>query len=352
MIKYRFALDTKDNLIDIRNLERSELSKEDIFFSIDFKQLLIPRLGKIKIKHFARKSNTAILGSNETYLHALGKKIFYNEYFNCLQNKTPFHLNYSIQTHCNRLEKEFNITCLLKEEFAKFDLSKYFNEILLEKKDDIFIPDILLLNPDTKEKIYIEIAVTHFLSEEKKHSKHRVIEFIITNEDDAIRIIDFKNGDFKHGVRYYNFKQKKIIENFCSKRNCNKDFNLFSVDKNGGSHLDVLKEKRIQPTIDQYNLNSIWQFLEPAEQISREDYYYGGKSIRDVFISYITRAYREKVNVKNCYICRYHAHNTSWDFTEGEPIFCKFQKITCGSNFAVQCQFFKVEQSYTLDSRK
>lgn len=346
MIKYRFALDTKDNLIDIRNLERNELSKDDIFFSIDFKQLLIPRLGKIKTKHFAHKPNIDILGSSETYLHALGKKIFYSDYSNCLQTKTPFYINYTIQKHCNRLEQEYEIICNLKQENEKFDLTRYFTEILIEKKDDTFIPDILLVNPYTKEKIYIEMAVTHLVSDEKKHSKHRIVEFILANEEDAEKLIEFKVGNFENEVNYYNFKTKQIVKPFCRKGNCCHEFNLFIVSSNGKCNLKVLKEKEIATSIENYTSNSIWHILEPAEQLSDEDYYYGGRNIKDIFIGFVRKANREKVNIRNCYICRYHAENKSWDFVDGEPIFCKFLKITCGSNYAVQCQFFKIEQSY------
>lgn len=121
MIKYRFALNSQNNLIDINDLERVGLTKTDKFFSVDFKQELIPHLGKIKEKHFAHKPNIEIFGSVETYLHALGKKIFYNEYSLCLEKNLAFYLKHSIQRLCNRLSKEFNITCKLKEKTIKYD---------------------------------------------------------------------------------------------------------------------------------------------------------------------------------------------------------------------------------------
>jgi len=342
MIKYRYALDSADNLIDINNLERAELTKSTKFYSVDFKDELIPRLGKIKRKHFAHKPNIVIIGNGETYLHALGKKIFYDEYSLCLRNKTPFYLNYSTQKHCDRLQKEFNITCQLDEEKSQYDLTKYFTHILIEKRDNDFIPDILLFNSEKKEKIYIEIAVTHFSSDKKKHSGHRIIEFLISTEEDAQNIIKFKNGDIDNIARYYNFKQHQITKHFCTKGNCCKQFNFFSVTENGKCNLEILKEHEIPITLTKYKSNSTWHTLEPIEHLNKS----GVSDIGFDFINYVSRAYRENINVKNCYICRYHAKNKSWNFVEGEPIFCKFKKITCSSNYAANCQFFKVEESY------
>ncbi|NBV14608.1 MAG: hypothetical protein EBS07_11140 [Sphingobacteriia bacterium] len=161
MIKYRYALDKEGNLIDIIDLDRIELKKDDKFFGLDFGQVLIPRLGKIKRKHFAQKPNSEIIGSGETYLHALGKKVFYDDYVKCLKNNIPYYFKYKTEIYCDRLKQEYKIKCLQKIEEKKFDLTKYFNEIRIEKKDGKFIPDIMLSNSQRGEKIYIEIAVTH-----------------------------------------------------------------------------------------------------------------------------------------------------------------------------------------------
>lgn len=346
MIMYRYALDNKDNLIDVHNLVRADLTKTDKFFSVDFKQELIPRLGHIKKKHFAHKPNINILGSSETYLHGLGKKIFYDEYLLCLQNKTPFYLNYIIQKHCNRLQHAYNITCKLKEETEKFDLAKYFTEIFSEKRDDVFIPDILLLNPKTKEKIYVEIAVTHISSDAKKNSGNRIIEFILTTEEDAQKLIEFKNGNSEIIVRYHNFKKKQIIKSFCTKGDCHHLFNFFSVASNGKCDLQVIKENEIQGTIEKHKSNSILNILETTSQRSEIEIFYGVNSIGETFQRYLARAYQLKVKVKNCYICRHHAQHTPWDFVEGDSIFCKFQKINCGSSYATKCQYYRVDQSY------
>jgi len=346
MIKYRYALDRFNNLIDIQKLERINLLKEDKFFSVDFIQPLIPRLGKIKKKHFAHKSIQVVLGNIETYLHALGKKIFLNEYNECLDSRTPFYLSYSIKNECTRLKEKFNISCSLKDQIFKYDLTKYFTEILIEKKDGNYIPDLLLLNPLTNEKIYVEIAVTHYSSQEKIKSGNRIIEFNITNEDDLNEIFEFKKGNSSDKTQYFNFKQKKNSGSFCSPGKCCTKFNFFNVSGDGRCNLKIITEPEIGYITRKYDSTSIWTIIEPSIHKSDDDDYYRGRKKSQTFKDYLIKANKEKIKVKNCYICRYHAENTSWDYVEGEPIFCKFQKITCNSNYASKCRFFKVDSVF------
>lgn len=228
----------------------------------------------------------------------------------------------------------------------KYDLTKYFNEILLEKNDDNFIPDLLLLNLKTHEKIYIEIAVTHFSSESKKNSGHRIMEFTLTSDKDVQKIIDFKNIGSSNIVNYYNFKKKQNTSEFCTKGNCIRKFNFFTVAIDGKCNLNIIKENEFQKTFDKYKSNSIWNIFEPADQLSEEELCYSIDRSSDTFIKYVASAYQKNVKVKNCFICRYHAQNTSWDFVKGEPIFCKFRKITCSSDNAANCQYYKAELSY------
>jgi len=346
MIKYRYALDIRENLIDILNLERSTLDKSVKFFSIDFKQELIPRLGEIRAKHFSHKSDVTISGSNETYLHALGKKVFFEEYSKCLINKTSYNIRYYTRKYCNRLQNEFNTICELEPESKIFDLTKYYKEIIIEKKNGEFIPDLLLRNPNTKQIIYIEIAVTHNSSDKKKNSGHRIIEFSIKEENDIQQMIDFGKNGYSEIADYYNFKQKKEIGAFCTKGNCIQEFNFFSILENGKCNLVILKENEIPLAIEKYKKNSIWNLIESYDYKFFEQIYSAKKIHSDLFFNYIARAYTQRKNVRNCYICRYHARNSSWEYRTKNPIFCKFQKIECHSDEAITCKYYRIEKSY------
>ncbi|MDO2952641.1 hypothetical protein M8826_11065, partial [Aeromonas simiae] len=70
-----------------------------------------------------------------------------------------------------------------------FDLTDYFHSIKMEKRDGHFIPDLTLCSTTrTAEKIYIEIAVTHFMSEEKEYSGAKIIEIPLESELDIEKI--------------------------------------------------------------------------------------------------------------------------------------------------------------------
>ena len=52
----------------------------------------------------------------------------------------------------------------------------------------------------------------------------------------------------------------------------------------------------------------------------------------------VIEARYKKLNIKNCFLCRYHAQNESPN-KEG-TIFCKFLKNTGNSNMASDCKYF------------
>jgi competence CoiA-like predicted nuclease len=89
MIKYQWSKDENDNLVDINHLDESS-RKRNKYFCISCGNELIAKLGKIKKHHFAHKNEVNC--SKETYLHLLGKKLFYDSYTECLTTKKPFYI--------------------------------------------------------------------------------------------------------------------------------------------------------------------------------------------------------------------------------------------------------------------
>lgn len=238
-IKYRFALDKNGNLIDVSELSRKELSKEDKFYSIDFHNELIPKLGDVVTKHFAHKGDSE--GNYESYLHALAKKVFADEYQKCLNEKTPFLFKYRVDNKCSRLDS-LGVACI-DSEYKLFDLTTKFDQLFIEKRDGHFIPDVMLYNSEKGDKIYIEIAVTHFCEEDKINSGNRIVEFSIQKEDDISNILEFKDGkvDFDK-IKYYNFKSEK---EYTCQGNCGNKFACLSVNKDDTIHYERLKGSEI-----------------------------------------------------------------------------------------------------------
>lgn len=214
-IKYQFAVNSSGNLIDINIINKD--SNNEKYFCIACKQELIPKLGDKRTHHFAHKSDTFDC-SKETYLHELGKKIFYETYLQCLTNNEPFYIFTSLFNSMSMTCKYNEITKLkncIKNDISKYNLIYSFRNIEYEKKQDNFIPDLTLIN-NYGDKIFIEIAVTHSCEKEKIESKNKIIEIKIKDESDIKIILGKKLSEDNDLIKYYNFEEFNIIvDPFC-----------------------------------------------------------------------------------------------------------------------------------------
>ena len=150
----------------------TEVDDKELYVCIGCGTEMIPRRGEGKTWHFAHKTLSTCSG--ESWLHITGKMLFIEEYQKRLTEKNPFYIgfDYPYKALCEKIH-----SCEKSKEHRHYeDLTKYYTHIETEKKHGNFIPDIRLYNPDTGYNMYIEIAVTHRLSEEKKRSGYKIIE--------------------------------------------------------------------------------------------------------------------------------------------------------------------------------
>jgi hypothetical protein len=87
-------------------------------------------------------------------------------------------------------------------------------------------------------------------------------------------------------------------------------------------------------------------FMELQQDIvrKRKRFFYkiiSGSGNKTRYIKEIECAYLDGYDVKNCFLCRYHADANKWQYEENKPVFCKFLKKNCGSNEAADCQYYK-----------
>ena len=329
MIKYKYAKDEKENLVDICSL--NDDNRYDFkFFCISCENELIARLGKIKIHHFAHKK--VVNCSVETYLHSVGKRLFYDNYIESLKTKTPFYIEFYQKRIWNHYEQDFGIKCKLEKSFERIDLTQYFDKISVEEREGSFIADILLTSKSGKDKIFVEIAVTHLSTEQKLNSKYRIIEIKIDSEEDfePIKIKVLRQSNPK--IKFKNFKTKQINCN----GNCEKTYNFLTLDKDGRCLLKSFNLNQIKKYIET-NKEKIAKYKIQEDKIS--DFGFGF-----VFSCGVANFAKENYKIKNCLICRYHALNEYNDDGKN-PIFCKFLKIICNSNKAVICEYFKLEKN-------
>lgn len=331
MIKYQYAKNQDGNLINIRSINIE--NKKKLFYCLSCNNLLIAKIGKIKKPHFAHK--TLVTCSGETYLHILGKTLFYEEFKLCMETNTPFEIELYKNQICNHFQIEFGVLCKLPKETEIFDLTKLFKKIELERKEQYFIPDILLTSKTGRDKLFIEIAVTHYLSEPKSKSEFRIIELAIEDESDFEPIKERFLTIRSQKIKFKNFKQLVSEKSFCQ-GNCDRMFDFFVLYKNGKGRLFQKTLKMIQNELKRQKNNIIKHYLTYDL-----DYAYPEK-----FKYFIAKSHTEGLNVKNCFLCRYHAQNNSrsyYDSAKDNPIFCKFLKSTCHSNYAIDCRYFRAD---------
>lgn len=335
MIKYKFAFNSLQETININKLIREKRDKNEKFTCIGCGHEMISVLGAKRAKHFRHKVITEIECSAETYLHKLAKLRFYQAYKNCLNHKKPFLIKILMTKICNFYETDFLQKCIYEDNtLNEFDMTKYFKEIQIEAKVESFIPDILLM-ADNGEKIFFEIYVTHASEAEKLNSKYKIIEFNIQTEDD-IAIIESCQLEESDKVKFYNFKKEKEYA-YCG-GNCKHgivpyakidlEYDFFIVYQNGKS---IILRKTIA------EIDNIAGIL--YKEILLYDMDYSSFLKKCLYKFKVVEVYQKGIKIKNCFLCRYHAINTSL-YNEG-TIFCKFLKNTGNSNMAINCQSFR-----------
>ena len=347
-IKYKYALDRNDSLVKVEDLIRENLPRGTVFYSLDFHQELVPRLGKVRRKHFAHKKPDEALGGRETYLHALGKRIFRDNYERCLQSNTPFYLEYLKHGTCTKLQSEFGLECKLTEGPFKYNLIKYFTEIREERKDGEFRPDLLLYYPARDAKIYIEITVTHQSTEKKLQSGNRIVEYKISNEEDIDLIKSSLEGINTGNATLHNFSLNESRGTLCESGCSIHSFYYFYVARNGKCKLwDSQKEVTLRQLINGIKSDTLWEATRPHHRFAQ---IVTGRRLShiDVYHYFMAKAAKEKVAVKNCFLCKYHRDHNSRYFRPaiGFPIYCRKFKKSCKSNDASGCAEYSVSLDY------
>lgn len=286
-IKYQYAINSSGKTVNATNLIASIEVRSETYKCLSCENFLIPVLGEKRKKHFRHKADIQIQCSLETYLHKLGKIRFYDVYNSCLAKKIPFLIEITFTQRCN-FQKESQYICTFRQGKQRFDITQYFKSIKLEKKDECFVPDLLLIS-DKGEKIYIEVAVTHKSTQEKIDSGHRIIELTINCESD-INILDRRLLSESNKVEFFNFKREQT-KNFCSGQ-CVEKIN-FKKTINGKSNRNDILRKQL-----------------------------------------VTSQFKE-----NCFLCHHHAINTH--SAVDTPIYCRVRKKTCNPHVAKNCKHYQ-----------
>lgn len=339
MVQYRYAFDANQSIVSAESLAGTQ--DRDTYHCIACERELIARVnGKVQRPHFGHKS--AVECNGETYLHRLGKRAFVETFRKCQDEQTPFTISFDAPRVCNRFKPLTNRVCDIGCDHHQYDLTQYYSDLKVEQKDGEFIPDVSLHSSDRPEDVvYVEIAVTHFLSSKKENSGKRIIEIPISTEDDVEKIrggtIDDKYATFR-GF-YPEIQVVPDAECNCAKKN----YFAFYIFKSGKSLLDHGSLRSLQNKIHQLKDKLIWVNLTAEIEDLDDARYYSDLVPNRLFIKNLRIAQEQGVPIKNCFLCRYHGQN--WTATKEHNIYCKTFRKACSSNEASTCDRYRLEQN-------
>mgnify|MGYP001368744836 FL=1 len=331
-MKFKYANDIEGNIIDVASLSNETLDRKiSKFYTLHTNAELIPRLGKIKVKHFALKNKKDHTDNYETYLHLAGKHIIYNDLKIKLSNNIPWFLTLTEKSRCERM-KSLDIFCEGKT-IRNINLTEYFDDVYLESRHGDFIPDILLINRNTGAHIYIEVAVTHKSSTNKLKSNNRILEVSVANEADLNHCLRLGERDYLTNHSQYNFRLKThstyTCTDFCKDDNEVSALVVYESGKSYFKGIDINESFENELKDLQRNTNKI-----VAEHLPRgyEVFEFVYQNSLDRLV---TKAREKGFSIKHCYSCRYHAKSMH------SGVFCKFLKKRGSGNMAVSCEYFK-----------
>lgn len=335
MPQYRFAYNSDQEIVDVLELssDREELSDQYICFGCD-KPLTAKTKGEKREKHFAHKNRLSC--NEETYLHRLAKMTFYRTYLNCLENNESFFIDLTYTKTCRKHEQIVGHSCNLGSMSKTHDLTVYYDSIKLEPRDDGFIPDLLLYNsikPD--QKLYIEIAVTHFLSDEKFLSDKRIIEIPIESEDDIVKICSKRLTERDASFINFDRPSGSVTDAECT---CSQTkYYFFIIYESGKCIMDDSTIRDIEAKIRKVSSAAKYikfRYLPDSQYVDRGE----------LFKDFIEEARKRGFPVKNCLLCRMAGPN--FNSYSDDKIFCKKNRVACNSNAAADCKNFWLGEEY------
>ena len=307
-IKYSYCLNENNDLVHISSVS-VENRHSCTFHCLECGQPLIAKIGKIKVPHFAHRTDTACNG--ESYLHKLAKRRIREKFMSVDSFPIIFVRDVPCQDseQCPCCDKNH---CLERNISIPSDLKIWKGNILYDKcQEEVrlgeFQPDLLLTGP-IEEKlgpVFIEVYKTHESEKSKVTSRFKIIETtkIKTEADiDDIIKMGFIEGQ---NCKTYNFSPK--LPNV---RKRDVPITRFFLFGNGAAKVigateylitcDCLNKKIDPNSIRELNLKGmgidIWGINE--DEGSLDSYQTG--------LVYLVK---KGLDIKNCILCKFYKYN-------------------------------------------
>jgi hypothetical protein len=212
-VKFRKAIDQSGKIVDITDVKNQSISKQQEFRCIGCERRLRPRTGEIRTAHFYHHKSQAC--SFETYLHKLGKQLFYQEFQKRKDESNEFILGIPEKVVCKKFES-FGKTCTTRTmDSGKVNLIAEYPEIKMETRSGQFIPDLLIYHPELNKFVFIEIVVSNAPSIEKINSGLPIIEINAKSEEDFNFMKQGFISESIAQVKIHNFQEGQISIGEC-----------------------------------------------------------------------------------------------------------------------------------------
>lgn len=339
-VKHQYALDSKtEQFVNIEKLEEEDRERD--FTCLGCGNFVRPVMGEIQQWHFRHKVDINSSCSGETYLHFFAKKKLYEVYNRCLEERSGFYIEYDAHKTCTHYAIDHLISCELPQSKIKFDLTKYFDKIELERKEGSFIPDLLLTSKNHKNKLFIEIAVTHASTKEKIESGNRIIEIFISSE---ANIFSFDNQILCEGrnIYFYNFLNRKFKGDFCKgERHCSFlpysscaiPYIFFIIYNNHESKLERKTFEELDKEIESIHYKRV--IHHPQNRFE----YLAIETRNKFYLKMVIEHFQKGYKIDNCFLCS--KHKPIFQPSEIDHIYCNLFDEKFNSNQAATCSFYQ-----------
>lgn len=331
-VQYLYARDADGATVNAERLPSAREEWAEPFVCLGCETELVAKVrGETRAKHFAHKPGTAC--APETYLHRLGKEVFRETYLACLAEGAPFEVVMDHPRVCTKHRALLRKRCDHGTVEQAFDLTRYYDAVRMETRDGAFVPDLLLYAQDRPgRKLYVEIAVTHFLSEEKEASGERIVEIPIETEADVERIRERRLTEEHASFVGFQRQAVEVVDGACA---CGRRtaYALFIYASGKG----VLKEATLAELSawrKKYGDRIAYARLFVPRDFA-EDRFPPHVDNGQLFVELLLEAREQGYDARNCFLCRYGGQ--SWDSFSGKGAFCKIDRVACNSNTAVSC---------------
>jgi hypothetical protein len=246
----------------------------------------------------------------------------------------PFQLEYFRTYSCSRHQTKFETQCQY-ERPCKVDLTRHYESAEIIPTNESACLKLVHKEDSSRNIVFCRNSRTG-LSEK--------VGGIIQINIEEIQFID-KNtflSEITSMMTQFNIikMKKNVIEKDCG-GNCQQLHQFFCVKKDLGAVMLEMPLSDIRLQDSSFPYIRMLDALDPFE------------SKEEVFFKMVESSLEERIPIKNCYVCRYHALNTSEMFHGNpDPIFCKTFKKSCRSNEAVNCERYRPDLESAAANRQ